>query len=272
MRMPAVAGQFYIGTAEALAREIEECYKHELGPGGLPDDGAAEEVTGLVSPHAGYMFSGPIAAHGYRALGKRGIEGKTAVIIGPNHTGIGSPIAVSSEDHKTPLGVARVDAAAVGALVEAGIPEDPTAHAFEHSVEVQIPFLQHLTRKFKIVPLVMMAQDISSARRLGRALRELPQEYLVYIASTDLSHYVPRDVARAGDSMAIECILKGDPESLFRTVTEKRISMCGFGPVMAMQMAIGDAEVRLLKYGTSGDVREMREVVGYASILHRRVR
>ncbi len=270
MRMPAVAGQFYQGTAEALRRQIENCYVHDLGPGALPEEAAAEELTGLVSPHAGLMYSGPVAAHGYRARGASGLKGRTAVIVGPNHTGIGSPISVSVEDFKTPLGVAHVDSEVVEGLVAAGIAEDPSAHVYEHSVEVQIPFLQHLTADFKIVPIVMMAQDLQSARRLGRALRELPQEDLVYIASTDLSHHVPIEVARAADSMALECILKGDPESLFRTVTEKRISMCGFGPVMAVQMAIGDSDIRLLKYCTSGDVRPMRDVVGYASVLLKR--
>ncbi|HID73516.1 MAG TPA: AmmeMemoRadiSam system protein B, partial [Thermoplasmata archaeon] len=247
--------------------QIDWCYTHELGPGTpLPQEGD-RDVVGLVSPHAGYMFSGPVAAHGFGRLGGPGLRDRTVAIIGPNHTGIGAPVSLLGEDFKTPLGVARVDMDSVHGLVEAGVTEDAGAHRFEHSVEVQIPFLQHLTLEFRFVPIVMMAQDLRVAQDLGRTLREVLPDDTLYVASTDFSHYIPPEVARAADSMAIERILEMDAEGLFTTVTEKRISMCGFGPVMAMLIAVGDAEATLLKYATSGDIRPMHDVVGYASIV-----
>jgi AmmeMemoRadiSam system protein B len=266
MRQPAVAGQFYRGTADALREQIDDCYTHELGPGRLPsldDDGG---VAGLVSPHAGYTFSGPVAAHGFLELGPAGLNGKTAVIIGPNHTGIGSPVSVLAEDFKTPLGVAHIDRDMARQIIDAGFDEDPSAHTYEHSVEVQIPFLQHLTDDFRILPIVMMAQNLGIARDLGKALSQLPSDKVVFIASTDFSHYVPKEICTAADAMAIDRIIAMDADGLFRTVTEKRISMCGFGPVMAVLEAVGSGEATLLKQADSGDVMSMTEVVGYASV------
>jgi len=266
MRQPAVAGQFYKGTADALRDQIDACYMHELGPGRLPAPEDSGGVAGLVSPHAGYTFSGPVASHGFLELGPAGLKGKTAVIIGPNHTGIGSPVSVLAEDFKTPLGVAHVDREMARQIVDAGFTEDPTAHTFEHSVEVQVPFLQHLTADFRILPIVMMAQNLETARDLGKALAELPKDDVVFIASTDFSHYVAREICTAADAMAIDRILAMDADGLFRTVTEKRISMCGFGPVMAVLEAVGSGEATLLKQSNSGDIMDMNDVVGYASI------
>jgi len=266
MRQPAVAGQFYKGTADALKEQIEACYTHELGPGRLPAPGDEGGVAGLVSPHAGYTFSGPVAAHGFLELGPAGLKGKTAVIIGPNHTGIGSPVSIINDDFKTPLGVARVDRDMAKQVIDAGFGADTTAHVYEHSVEVQIPFLQHLSDDFKILPIIMMAQNLETARELAKALADLPQDDVVFIASTDFSHYVAKEICTAADAMAIDRIIAMDAEGLFRTVTEKRISMCGFGPVMAVMEAVGSGEATLLKQSNSGDVMAMNEVVGYASI------
>ncbi len=266
LRQPAVAGRFYEGSAEGLKKQIEACYMHELGPGRLPSLSDGNDVTGLVSPHAGYTFSGPVAAHGFLELGSKGLEGKTAVIIGPNHTGIGPPVSVMMDDYSTPLGVAQVDREIAQRIIDAGFQEDSMAHLHEHSVEVQVPFLQHLTEDFRIVPIVMMAQNPDTARSLGKALSELPQDEVVYIASTDFSHYISRERCQTTDAMAIDRILEMDAPGLYRTVMEKRISMCGFGPVMTVVEAIGRGEATLLKQTNSGDVMTMDDVVGYASI------
>ena len=170
MRYPAVAGQFYSGTEEALVKEIESCYKSPIGPGELPALSAGERrIRGVVAPHAGYVFSGPVAAHSFHALARDGFP-KTFVIIGPNHSGMGSPVALTTQDFLTPLGEVSVDKDLAGELIRKGISDDILSHRYEHSVEVQLPFLQHISRDFKFLPITMMDQDYRTARDLGETL------------------------------------------------------------------------------------------------------
>ncbi len=217
-------------------------------------------------PHAGYMYSGPVAAHAYLALSKDGFP-DTYVIVGPNHTGYGMPLAVGTEDFETPLGVAKVDKELAAAVIRGALEEDMEAHRFEHSIEVQLPFLQHLRKGVKFVPICMGVQDHEAAEAVGSVLTDaLSGVDAVVIASTDFSHYVPQEVATAKDRMAIERIVKGDASGLYKTVEEQNVSMCGYGPVMATLETLGRCRGELLKYGTSGDVQPMRDVVGYAAI------
>lgn len=266
MREPAVAGQFYSANREGLIAEIEACYAGLLGPGSLPAGlGGDRSLAGLVVPHAGYMYSGPVAAHAYLALAQDGLP-ETFVILGPNHTGYGLPLAVASDDFKTPLGVASVDRELAEDLMVAPLQEDLEAHRYEHSIEVQLPFLQHLKEDLKFVPISMGAQDHQSAKAVGSVLREkLKGRDVVLIASTDFSHYVPKEVATSKDRLAIERILEGDAQGLFDTIRQHNVTMCGYGPVMAMLEALGRPKGELLKYGTSGDVHPMRDVVGYVA-------
>jgi hypothetical protein len=268
MRRPAVAGQFYEGDERSLRKQIDACYMGPLGPRRLPALRAGpRNVLGGVAPHAGYMFSGMVAAHLYSRIAEDGFA-KTFVIMGPNHTGRGSGMAMSLEDFETPFGVAKVDQVLARAIRRDLVDVDPEAHHFEHSIEVQIPFLQHISKDFKIVPLCMGFQDYDAAKAVGEIVRDAVKgKDAVVIASTDMSHYVSPGTAKAKDGKALKMIEAMDPRGLFDVVGDENISMCGHGPVMATMVACSGAKARVLKYATSGDVRPMADVVGYASVV-----
>ncbi|MDH4122582.1 MAG: AmmeMemoRadiSam system protein B, partial [Thermoplasmata archaeon] len=154
MRNPAVSGQFYPDDKSQLSAEISNCFKSPLGPGSDVSKKPISERTiiGAVSPHAGYMFSGPVAAHLYYALRNQKAP-STVVIVGPNHTGYGAGLAVTTEDFLSPLGIAKTDTKLVEKLVDDLYVVDPSAHAYEHSIEVQIPFMQYIGWDAKIVPI-----------------------------------------------------------------------------------------------------------------------
>lgn len=277
-RRPAVAGMFYEADPEALKAQIEWCFTHPLGPGKLPPRGGGErrESIGFVAPHAGYMYSGPVAAHVYYQLAHEK-KPDTVVIVGPNHTGLGTLVSVMVEGvWETPLGEVEIDRELAMRIVKyselADI--DDKAHLYEHSVEVQVPFLQYIYGGgFRIVPIVMWDQSSRSARDLGeavyKAVRELGRD-IVYIASSDFTHYEPHEVAVKKDKLAIDRILGLDPEGLEKVVKEHDITMCGPGPVMSMlyyAKKAGASKAKLLKYATSGDITGDRSsVVGYAAI------
>jgi AmmeMemoRadiSam system protein B len=270
MRHPAVAGQFYSGSESKLRKEIEDCFLSPLGPGSLPtiSDGV-RSILGAVIPHAGYIFSGPVAAHVYHAIASDGMP-EAFVIIGPNHRGLGAPVAVTDEDFATPLGTCRVHremARKIGGIVQM----DRMAHVQEHSVEVQVPFIQYLFPKARIVPIVMGLQDEETARQLGKEIARLREEYdILVLASSDMSHYVPRAKAEADDRKVLDRIVALDVEGMYDTVRRKDVSMCGFGPVAAMIHAVDGRKGELLRYATSGDVMDMSDVVGYAAVIVKR--
>jgi len=271
-----VAGQFYSGNRHELLRQIEWCYTHPHGPGGLPSiRGGDRRLVGLVSPHAGYMYSGPVAAHGFARMAEDG-RPSSVVIIGPNHSGVGSGVSImTSGKWRTPLGEIQIDRSLSEAIRRSSgvIDVDEVAHSYEHSLEVQLPFLQHLfDAKFKLVPICMMLQDVRTSLEVGDAIAEASDgKDVVVIASTDFTHYEPRDSAAKKDRKAIDRILALDAEGLIRTVDSEAITMCGYGPVSAMLRAgikMGAKKAELLKYATSGDTAgPMSEVVGYASIV-----
>ncbi|MEM2739857.1 MAG: AmmeMemoRadiSam system protein B [Candidatus Bathyarchaeia archaeon] len=276
VRRPYVAGSWYPGTAESLRREVERCLTHRLGYGRVPKvvENGPRLIIGLVSPHAGYMYSGPIASIGYGKLAEDGIPG-SVIMIGPNHTGLGSAVSVMVEGSwETPLGSVEIDTDLAKAIVEAsGIADiDDYAHRFEHSLEIQLPFLQYFYgSNFKIVPICMMLRDYDTARELGESISSsLAGRNVIILASTDFTHYEPHKIAVEKDRLAIEAILKLDAELLLKRVEENDISMCGPGPVAAMIVAcrkLGALRAELLGYATSGDITGDRSaVVGYASI------
>ncbi len=272
MRSPAVAGQFYEAGKEDLQRQVESCYRHRLGPRDVPRlvrDGP-RRIKGLVVPHAGYMYSGPVAAHAYAALAADGVP-KHVVILGPNHTGLGAAMALGAEDWATPLGSVGYDVELGQRILGDIIDEDSVAHRHEHSIEVQLPFLQHLGAEFRFVPICMGLQDYTSATELGKRVRSaIRGTDVLVIASTDFSHYIPKDVAAKKDRLAIDKILAYDVKGFDEVVRKHDISMCGYGPVMAMLTAVETGTPEFLKYASSGDVAEMRDVVGYSSIAIRR--
>ncbi len=275
MRPPAVAGQFYAGSESALEEQIERCYTHELGPGRVPKvQSGPRKLLGLVSPHAGYQYSGPVAAHGFSRLAADG-RPDSFVLIGPNHHGVGSGVSImTSGDWSTPIGKVKIDQSLADAINGASdiIDVDEVAHAHEHSIEVQLPFLQHLFGdKFKFVPICMMMQDEETSEEVGRAIADGAKEKdVVIIASTDFTHYEPQESAVRKNGKAVDKIVKLDWRGLLRTVSDENITMCGHGPVAAMLCAaegLGAKKASLLKYATSGDTAgPMSQVVGYGSI------
>ena len=267
---------FYAGTHQALKAQIEECFTHKLGPGKLPKvaDKGLQSVVGLVCPHAGYMYSGPVAAHAYYHLAMDG-KPEVVVIFGPNHYGLGSALAIMKEGvWRTPLGDVEIDAPTANKILHESriIDVDDSAHAPEHSIEVQLPFLQYLYGSaFRFVPICFLMQDLESSREVGRAVaKALAGKNALVIASTDMTHYEPQQRAERKDKMAINAILKLDEEQFHSTIESQYISACGYGPVMATMTAakaLGAERAQLLCYKTSGDVTgDFSSVVGYASI------
>ncbi|KPV61942.1 MAG: hypothetical protein AOA65_2110 [Candidatus Bathyarchaeota archaeon BA1] len=276
VRRPAQAGGFYAGTHQSLRTQIEECFIHELGPGKLPKvaERNLQSVVGLVCPHAGYMYSGPVAAHSYYHLAMDG-RPDIVVIFGPNHYGIGSALAIMNEGAwRTPLGDVEIDTITANQILRESrlIDIDDSTHAREHSIEVQLPFLQYLYGSaFKFVPISFLMQDLESSREVGLAVsKALSGKNALMIASTDMTHYEPHQRAERKDKMAIDAVLKLDKEKFYSTVEAYNISACGYGPVVAVitaAKALGAKRAQLLCYKTSGDVTgDLSAVVGYASI------
>jgi MEMO1 family protein len=275
IRRAARAGTFYEATEPALRAQIEWCFRHPQGPGEVPavDPAGPRRLAGLVVPHAGYAYSGPVAAHAYAALAADGAP-DLAVLVGPNHYGLGPTVAVSlAEGWQTPLGVVAGDYAVAQAIV-AGLPgaaASELAHEQEHSLEVQLPFLQYLYGdSLRLVAIAVSRLDRAAAEALGRAIATaLAGRNAVVIATSDLSHYESQRVAEAKDGRALEAILAGDRALLMR-LAGSDVSMCGAGPVVAALTAASRLEkagVELLKYATSGDVAgDSRQVVGYAAL------
>lgn len=276
VRYPFVAGSWYAGTSDALRKQIESCFTHELGPGETPKvvEKGARNVVGLVCPHAGYMYSGPVAAHSYYKLATDG-KPDVVVIFSPNHTGFGSALALMNEGvWRTPLGDVEIDETVANQILEESnvIDVDDRAHAREHSIELQLPFLQYLYgAAFKFVPICFLMQDLESCRDVGLAVSKvLSGKNALVIASTDMTHYESQRSAEKKDKMAIDAATKLDEEQYYSLVESYNISTCGYGPTVAVITAakkLGAGEGQLLCYRTSGDVtRDFSAVVGYASI------
>ncbi|MFW6383843.1 MAG: AmmeMemoRadiSam system protein B [Halodesulfurarchaeum sp.] len=273
VREPAVAGQFYAGTATELRDQIERAFSHPMGPGGLQaSDPDASIPRGLVSPHAGYPYSGPVAAHGFDRLHVGG-RPEAAVIVGPNHSGRGEPLAISAVDAwETPMGRVPIADDLRSALTSVdGIAIDEATHAAEHSLEVQVPFLQYLfADPVPIVPIVLTHQDRRRVETLSTALADLQSEHedIVVIASTDLTHYEPASRARERDEPIRRAIRDLDADAVMEAAAAGH-TMCGAAPTAAMleAAAAGGASVgAVLQYGTSGDTAGGSDsVVGYVA-------
>ncbi len=231
-------------------------------------------IVGLVCPHAGYMYSGPVAANAYYCLALDGAV-DLFVVLGPNHHGVGSGVAImKSGVWRTPLGDVEVDTEVATEIVSKSgmVDVDDSAHVYEHSLEVQLPFLQYVYgASFKFVPICFLMQDLETCKEVGQALAEaLKDKNAVIIASTDMTHYEPQKRAAEKDGKAIDAMLKMDEELLYSTIESHNISMCGYGPVIALltaAKAMGASKVELLRYATSGDVAgDKSAVVGYAAL------
>ncbi|TGC11448.1 MEMO1 family protein [Methanolobus halotolerans] len=263
MRQTTVAGQFYPLGPRDLKKELSRCFKNI--------DIREREITGAVIPHAGYAYSGEVAAHAYALLPKA----DTYVLFGPNHTGYGSAIALSQETWTTPLGEIEADQETGKLLAGSIVDYDELAHRFEHSIEVQLPFLQYrFGDDFKILPICMGLQDEETAIEVGQVVANAAKKSgkrTVFIASSDFTHYQPAKVAHDNDHYLIDSIIRKDIEEFYRRREEKNITACGFGPIAAMltaAMEFGAGNVELLKYANSGDVSgDYSQVVGYAALV-----
>jgi len=264
VRHPAVAGRFYPARPEVLMRDVQSY---------LAADGGKIEAAGCVVPHAGYMYSGHVAGAVYARLALP----QRFIILCPNHTGAGKPLAIMSEGAwETPLGEAAIDHELAMELRSAFPPlaEDAAAHRTEHALEVQLPFLQALRKSFTFVPITVGVGSYEPLAALGGVLAQVitaHRERILIIASSDMNHYESDAVTRIKDSKAIEQILKLDPRALFDVVVNEEISMCGYGPAVAMLTAarrLGAESAELIKYATSGDISGDRDtVVGYAGVI-----
>ncbi len=283
LRHPAVAGQFYKGSTESLRKQVGEF----IVPGAVKT-----KALGIVSPHAGLIYSGSVAGAVYSRIELP----DTFVLIGPNHTGLGAPVSLMSRGQwETPLGLVEIDEALAASILSKSprIQEDSLAHLREHSLEVQLPFIQYFKKKFRIVPIQMLDTRLETCKEVGRAVAEAIKEHgehraegrgkihtnselrtsrdVLIIASSDMSHYEQAAAAKEKDFKAIHQLLNLDPEGLYRVVREYGITMCGFGPAVAMLVAcklLGATSAELIKYANSGEVSgDYDQVVGYAGLV-----
>jgi AmmeMemoRadiSam system protein B len=265
-RNPAVAGQFYPDSEKILSAELSTM---------IDPSRQKEGAIGVISPHAGYVYSGSVAGAVLSSIKPRPVY----IIMGPNHTGLGGTFSISASDTwKTPLGEVRVNQKLAQAIKDncALIKEDEAAHLYEHSIEVQLPFLQKLQKEFTFVPIVVASSDIDAYKEAGRSIassiKKLKMEAdVTIIASSDMTHYESQDRAEEKDKKAIADILKLDEGALIKTIKKFDITMCGSAPAAIMLSAakeLGATKARLVEYKTSGDASgDFSSVVGYAGII-----
>ncbi len=263
VREAAVAGQFYPGSAGDLRRAVSEM----LG------EGPARRALGVMAPHAGYIYSGAVAGEVYASVALP----HRFVIIGPNHTGLGPPASLMAEGTwRLPGGDVAIDTALAGDILSRSsvLTADSSAHAHEHSIEVQLPFLQYLAGALEFVPVSLMVTDAASCRDVGEAVAAAiagRDEPVLIVASSDMTHYESQEEAQRKDRLALDRILALDPDGLLETVRIHGISMCGVAPAAAMLYAckqLGAAGAEMVKYETSGDVTgDFNQVVGYAGVV-----
>lgn len=279
MRQSAVSGQFYPASKPELINSIEQSFMSRFGPGKLPQNRPqrAGRVMGLVCPHAGYMYSGGAAAQAYSVLAEEGVP-DTVVILGPNHYGLGAKVSLDTrEAWSTPLGSVQCDEGLGMAILERSdyLKIDSLAHEREHSIEVQLPFLQYLDGNIRITPIsiahLQKMDAMALADDLGSAIAQAcAGKNVVIIASSDLSHYENKTTAAAYDSAAIEHIISLDPIGLVDEVYDRDITMCGaIGTAVMLEACkrLGANTARKLIYYSSGDVTgDTDQVVGYAAV------
>ena len=276
-RPPSVAGAFYAGTKSTLTKQISECFTHKFGPGKVPevDVNGKREIIGIISPHAGYMYSGPIAANGYAKLALDGVP-EHVIILGPNHTGYGSGVSILTDgDWETPLGQLNIDTPLAKRVQRSNeiMDIDEVAHRYEHSIEVQIPYLQFLYgASVKFIPICMMMQDLQTSRDIATAIfNQTKGENCLIIASSDFTHYEPQEKAVRNDQTAIDAIMKLDDSKLNYLGESNKVTMCGYGPItvlLATAKKMGDVKAQFITHKTSGDITgDKSSVVGYASII-----
>jgi len=265
-RKPAVAGAFYPGSREELLEALNEMVDAAM---------VKKSALGLIAPHAGYIYSGRGAGKVFSSVQIP----DDVVVLGVNHRGIGAEVAIMSEGSwLTPLGEVKINSD-LARMIRAGsslVTDDEAAHRSEHSLEVQIPFLQLLKPGFRLVPLCLSRMGLEECEELGKAVAAAVKKWgkpVLVVASSDMSHYISAEAAKQKDNLALEKILKLDPRGLYQTVSKNDISMCGVIPAAVMLVAareMGAQSAELVDYRNSGDVTgDYREVVAYAAVMVR---
>jgi AmmeMemoRadiSam system protein B len=273
IRTPAVAGMFYPGEKKELRKTINDCFLHKFGPGKIPPSDIKKKIFGIICPHAGYMYSGPIACHSFYAISSD--APKLFIIIGPNHWGLGSNVATMKNcKWNTPLGDVEVDSETADEISHLSeiIDIDYFSHTREHSLEVQIPILQEMYSDFKILPISMINQTEDASRKVGMAIAKIVgKNNTMIIGSSDFTHYEQNEFAHEQDMALIEPILKLDVKRFYDILEDRNVSACGYGAIASTMIAckeLGATKGELLKYATSGDVTgDTSSVVGYGSIV-----
>lgn len=266
MRRAVVAGQFYPAARQELRNQISSF---------IEDTQEKSGAMACMLPHAGYIYSGAVAA---KTLCRVNIKDKI-VLLGPNHTGYGEQFSIMTEGvWQTPLGEVRIDSQLAKQILKGCelLKDDTLAHAYEHSLEVELPLLQYFKTDFQIVPIAFMSDDTAALKKIGKdmalSIKEAGLEKEVFIvASSDMTHYEPQDAAQRKDTEAIGAILELNEDKLVEKIRKLNISMCGYAPVVAMLSAVkalGAKQAKLIAYQTSGDITgDYDSVVGYAGML-----
>lgn len=278
IREPAVAGRFYEADADLLNAQIDGCYRHKLGAASASAP-VLGRLAGLIAPHAGYMFSGPVASHAFARLARENPLPQTIIILGPKHTSYGTEFSLSAASAwKTPLGALEVDTTLRERLLSAvkNLKSDNDAHAMEHSIEVQLPFIQHfMSDRPRILPIALHYAPFrvieQLASEIAAVLATEKNQSFMLIASSDFSHDTPREEAYRLDREVIDRILALDAEGFYRMIVEEDRSVCGLMPITALLTILGqrrqNIHASLLKYATSMDIMRHDRGVGYGSII-----
>jgi AmmeMemoRadiSam system protein B len=262
-RQPAVAGQFYAGSSKQLRSDLAEM---------MPETPATRKVVGIISPHAGYVYSGAIAGTIFSSIKIP----TTVLILGPNHHGTGAGVALYPDgEWFTPLGTIHINSR-LNSLLQHNVPfvqSDTAAHEFEHSLEVQVPFIQYLQADATVSAICLGYRDYAAVRKIGEGIAAAIRSYggdVLIVASSDMTHYESADSAKRKDGLALDRVLNFDPEGLLQVCRDEQITMCGVVPAAVMLVAaglLGATQTELVAYGNSGDVTgDNRQVVGYAAV------
>ncbi|MFB5633303.1 MAG: MEMO1 family protein [Candidatus Nitrosomaritimum aestuariumsis] len=272
IRTPAVAGMFYPGEKNKLTKLIQDCFTHPFGPEENSEK-KQSKIFGVICPHAGFVYSGPIACNSIRSISSESPE--LFIIVGPNHWGIGRSVATMKDcKWETPLGSVEVDSESAEEICKLSqfIESDFFSHTREHSLEVQIPILQQTFSNFKILPISLINQSKEIAYDVGLAMSKIAKKKnTMIIGSSDFTHYEPNDFAHEQDMALIEPILEMDVEKFYNVLQKRKVTACGYGAIASTMIAckeLGATKGELLRYATSGDVTgDTSSVVGYGSIV-----
>ena len=275
-RLPAVSGIFYPSEPVELQQLIERSFKDpKFGPGQTPPSEFKRRIYGIVSPHAGYIYSGAVAANGFYEVSSMGFD--DVIMIGPNHYGIGNGVSIMRNGvWETPLGEIEINQDLALEISKSGITDfDDFAHSRDHCLEVQIPFLQYIkkNKKIRIVPIILIMQDIKTAIDIGESMAKsiANTNNALLIASSDFTHYEPNDEAYRKDGELINAILSLDVSKFYDVLDRFAVSACGYGAIASVMKAVkhlGATKGQLLRYATSGNITgDMSAVVGYSSII-----